>query len=49
MWPGKIPERDGAWRAMDLFEELEDWLDHRDDGVVYDSMMLGCVGGTVQI
>ncbi len=49
MWPGKILERDGAWRAMDFFEELDVWLDRRDDGVVYDSMMLGCIGGTAEI
>ncbi|KAF8330069.1 uncharacterized protein EI90DRAFT_2923234, partial [Cantharellus anzutake] len=49
MWPGKILERDAARGAMDLFEQIDGWLQHRDDGVVYDAMMLGCITGAVEI
>jgi len=42
MWPAKKAERQGP--AMDLFEQLDAWLDER-PGVAFDALLLGCVSG----
>lgn len=44
MWPGKAKEKEQGGRAMEVFEELDAWLEERTNGAV-DATLLGCVGG----
>ncbi|KAI0091617.1 hypothetical protein BDY19DRAFT_983891 [Irpex rosettiformis] len=48
MWPGKKAEKAEGGRAMQLFEELDGWLDETKGGTV-DATFLGCVGGVVWV
>ncbi|EJC99693.1 uncharacterized protein FOMMEDRAFT_160118 [Fomitiporia mediterranea MF3/22] len=44
MWPGKAKEKEQGGPAMQVFEELDAWLEkHTGDSV--DVTLLGCVGG----
>lgn len=47
MWPGKKNEGRGLL-SMDLFERIDEWMDKREDAV-YDTMLLGVVGGVVTV
>lgn len=46
MWPGKKHEPEGP--AMDLFRELDPWID-RKTGNAVDALLIGCYGGVVQL
>ncbi|KIY51748.1 hypothetical protein FISHEDRAFT_36479 [Fistulina hepatica ATCC 64428] len=48
MWPAEraVPEHRG--RVMQIFEELDPWLDEKTNGAV-DALMLGCVSGVVLV
>ncbi|KAI0684198.1 hypothetical protein BC835DRAFT_1523949 [Cytidiella melzeri] len=48
MWPGKKAEKEKGGRAMQLFEELDNWLDDTKGGTV-DATLLGCVGGVAWV
>ncbi|OBZ74192.1 putative endoplasmic reticulum metallopeptidase 1 [Grifola frondosa] len=44
MWPGKKAEKEKGGRAMQLFEEFDEWIERETGGTV-DTTLLGCVGG----
>ncbi|KZV84957.1 hypothetical protein EXIGLDRAFT_726594 [Exidia glandulosa HHB12029] len=46
MWPGKKHEAEGP--AMDLFKVLDPWIDQKTGNAV-DALLIGCVGGVVQL
>lgn len=48
MWPGKKAVKAEGGVAMELFEELDAWMERRTSGTV-DTMLLGCVGGVVSV
>ncbi|THH03322.1 hypothetical protein EW145_g6351 [Phellinidium pouzarii] len=48
MWPGKAADKAKGGRAMALLEELDAWLEERSQGAV-DAMLLGCVGGVIDV
>ena len=48
MWPGKKAEKTEGGRAMQLFEELDGWLEETKGGTV-DATFLGCVGGVTWV
>lgn len=48
MWPGKKAEKHKGGQAMQLFEELDGWLEQHTQGTV-DALFLGCVGGVAVI
>ena len=48
MWPGKRAEKHLGGHAMQLFEELDNWLDVKTGGTV-DATLLGCVGGVAWV
>lgn len=48
MWPGKAKEKEQGGRAMEVFEELDAWLEKRTGGAA-DVTLLGCVGGVVNV
>ncbi|GJE93217.1 M28 family metallopeptidase [Phanerochaete sordida] len=48
MWPGKRAEKHLGGHAMQLFEELDGWLDDSTGGTV-DATLLGCVGGVAWV
>ena len=47
MWPGKRG-RGRAGPAIDLFARLDPWIEEQTGGTV-DALLLGCVGGVVDI
>jgi hypothetical protein len=48
MWPAKRAEKAAGGRAMQLFEQLDGWLERKTGGTV-DATLLGCVGGMVVV
>jgi len=48
MWPGKKAVKAQGGVAMQLFEELDEWVEKRTGGTV-DATLLGCVGGVVSV
>lgn len=44
MWPGKRAQKEKGGRAMEMFEEMDAWLEESKGGTV-DATMVGCVGG----
>ncbi|KAI0343326.1 hypothetical protein BDW22DRAFT_1394270 [Trametopsis cervina] len=48
MWPAKKAEKAEGGRAMQLFEELDTWLEVEKGGTV-DATLLGCVGGVAWV
>lgn len=48
MWPGKKAEKHLGGRAMELFEDLDEWFEARMGGTV-DALLLGCVGGVTDL
>lgn len=48
MWPGKKAEKAEGGHAMQLFEELDGWLEEHTQGRV-EALLLGCVGGVTTI
>lgn len=48
MWPAKQGEKEAGGLAMELFEELDGWLEQRYQGTV-DALLLGCVAGVVTV
>lgn len=47
MWPGKKTDGQGLL-SMELFKELDHWLENRTGGA-YDTLMMGIVAGTVAV
>jgi hypothetical protein len=48
MWPAKSKEKAEGGRAMELFEDLDNWLEVKMAGTV-DATLLGCVGGVIDV
>ncbi|KAF6747109.1 hypothetical protein DFP72DRAFT_614406 [Ephemerocybe angulata] len=51
MWPGKksvLQEEGGGGAAMRMFEQLDGWLERTSGGTV-DALLMGCVGGVVEL
>lgn len=48
IWPAKKALSANGGIAMELFEKLDIWLDHRTRGTV-DALLMGCVIGVVDI
>jgi hypothetical protein len=48
MWPAKRAEKAAGGHAMQLFEQLDGWLEKKTAGTV-DATLLGCVGGLVVV
>ena len=48
VWPAKKAVKAYGGVAMELFEELDGWLDEKTEGKV-DALLMGCVGGVTVI
>jgi hypothetical protein len=48
MWPGKKAVKAEGGPAMELFEELDQWLDDKSGGTI-DALFMGCVGGATRL
>jgi hypothetical protein len=48
MWPAKRAEKAAGGHAMQLFEQLDGWIERKTAGTV-DTTLLGCVGGMVVV
>jgi hypothetical protein len=48
MWPGKKAVKAQGGPAMQLFENMDAWLDEKTGGTV-DALLLGCVAGAVVV
>ena len=48
VWPAKKAVKAYGGAAMELFEELDGWLDEKTGGTV-DALLMGCVGGVTVI
>jgi hypothetical protein len=48
MWPGKKAVKKEGGFAMELFEELDGWLERKTGGTV-DATLLGCVAGITTV
>ncbi|KAF5379478.1 hypothetical protein D9615_006633 [Tricholomella constricta] len=48
MWPGKKAVKEQGGVAMQLFEELDMWIEEKTRGTV-DALLLGCVAGVVTV
>ncbi|KAG5644249.1 hypothetical protein DXG03_008787 [Asterophora parasitica] len=48
MWPGKKAVKEQGGVAMQLFEELDAWVEKKTSGTV-DALLLGCVAGVVTV
>jgi hypothetical protein len=48
MWPGKKAVKAQGGVAMQLFEELDEWMEKRTGGTV-DPTLMGCVGGVISL
>jgi len=48
VWPAKKAVKAYGGASMELFEELDKWLDEKTGGTV-DALLMGCVGGVMVI
>ena len=48
VWPAKKAVKAYGGASMELFEELDKWLDEKTGGTV-DALLMGCVGGVMDI
>jgi hypothetical protein len=48
IWPAKKDVKEEGDAAMALFERLDDWLDRTTGGTV-DALLMGCVGGIIEL
>lgn len=48
MWPGKQKEKHLGGKAMEMFEQMDGWLQKEYQGTI-DALLLGCVAGVTSI
>ncbi|KAG6852571.1 hypothetical protein C0991_010900 [Blastosporella zonata] len=48
MWPGKMAVKEEGGVVMQLFEELDAWVEKTYEGTI-DTLLLGCVAGVVSV